>query len=61
MFDEFADYPGLYEKLVTKRNSAWVPVLERMLDDGAHSLVVVGALHLVGPGNVIELFQAAGT
>ena len=60
LFDEFADYPGLYEKLVTKRNSAWVPTLEGMLGDGNHHLVVVGALHLVGPGNVIELLEKRG-
>ena len=60
LFEEFADYPGLYEKLVTKRNSAWVPAFEGMLDDGGRHLVVVGALHLVGPGNVIELLKKRG-
>lgn len=60
LFEEFADYPGLYEKLVTKRNSAWVPALEGMLGDGGRHLVVVGALHLVGPGNVIELLKKRG-
>ena len=60
LFEEFADYPGLYEKLVTKRNSSWVPKLEGMLGDGSRHLVVVGALHLVGPGNVIELLKKRG-
>jgi uncharacterized protein YbaP (TraB family) len=60
LFDEFKDYPGLYEKLVTKRNRSWVPKLEGMLGDGGHHLVVVGALHLVGPGNVIELLRSSG-
>lgn len=60
LFEEFADYPGLYEKLVTKRNSSWVPLLEGMLADGNRHLVVVGALHLVGPGNVIELLEKRG-
>ena len=60
LFEEFEDYPGLYEKLVTKRNSAWVPILEGMLGDGSRHLVVVGALHLVGPGNVIELLEKRG-
>jgi uncharacterized protein YbaP (TraB family) len=58
--EEFADYPGLYEELVTKRNSAWVPMLERLLADGRRHLVVVGALHLVGPDNVIELLSERG-
>lgn len=60
LFEEFASYPGLYEKLVTKRNNSWVPLLEGMLADGGHQLVVVGALHLVGPGNVIELLKKRG-
>ena len=60
LFEEFDGYPGLYEKLVTKRNSSWVPLLEGMLADGNRHLVVVGALHLVGPGNVIELLKKRG-
>jgi uncharacterized protein YbaP (TraB family) len=60
LLDEFADFPGLYETLVTKRNNAWVPALERMLADGRRHLVVVGALHLVGPDNVVELLRERG-
>jgi uncharacterized protein YbaP (TraB family) len=60
LVDDFGDFPGLYEKLVTNRNNAWVPKLEGMLGDGRHHLVVVGALHLVGPGNVIELLKKRG-
>jgi uncharacterized protein YbaP (TraB family) len=60
LLDEFDDFPGLYETLVTKRNTAWVPALERMLADGRRHLVVVGALHLVGPDSVIELLEKRG-
>lgn len=60
LLDEFAEFPGLYETLVTKRNNAWVPPLERMLADGQRHLVVVGALHLVGPDNVVELLRERG-
>ena len=60
LLDDFDDFPGLYETLVTKRNNAWVPALERMLADGRRHLVVVGALHLVGPDSVIELLDARG-
>ena len=60
LLDDFADFPGLYETLVTRRNDAWVPALERMLADGRRHLVVVGALHLVGPGSVIELLDGRG-
>lgn len=60
LLDEFEDFPGLYETLVTKRNNAWVPTLERMLGDGRRHLVVVGALHLVGDDSVIDLLRARG-
>lgn len=60
LLDDFDEFPGLYDTLVTQRNAAWVPKLERMLTDGQRHLVVVGALHLVGPGNVITLLGARG-
>jgi uncharacterized protein YbaP (TraB family) len=60
LLDEFDDFPGLYDTLVTKRNTAWVPSLEGMLGDGRRHLVVVGALHLVGPGSVVELLKKRG-
>ena len=60
LLEDFGDFPGLYEKLVTDRNNAWVPKLEWLLTDGQHHLVVVGALHLVGPDNVIELLEERG-
>jgi len=60
LLDEFDQFPGLYETIVTKRNSAWVPTLEQMLADGHRRLVVVGALHLVGPDSVIEQLRKRG-
>ena len=57
---DFKAFPGLYETLVKNRNAAWVEPLERYLGDGRHYLVVVGALHLVGRGNVIDLLKARG-
>ncbi|HUQ51536.1 MAG TPA: TraB/GumN family protein [Gammaproteobacteria bacterium] len=60
LLDDFDGFPGLYETLVADRNRTWVPALERMLTEGRRYLVVVGALHLVGDGSVIELLQARG-
>ncbi len=60
LLDEFDAFPGLYETLVTKRNSAWVPALEEMLAGERRHLVVVGALHLVGPDSVIEQLRSRG-
>jgi uncharacterized protein YbaP (TraB family) len=60
LLDDFAEFPSLYDRLVVARNRAWVPELERHLAKGEHLLVVVGALHLVGPNSVIELLQQRG-
>jgi uncharacterized protein YbaP (TraB family) len=60
LLDDFDQFPGLRETLVAKRNRSWVPTLEQLLRDGRRHLVVVGALHLVGDDNVIELLRARG-
>ena len=57
---DFKAFPGLYETLVKNRNASWVEPLEHMLGDGRHYLVVVGALHLVGRDNVIDMLKARG-
>jgi len=60
LLDDFDDFPGLYDTLVTKRNTAWAGTLEKYLKDGHRYLVVVGALHLVGRNNVIDMLTARG-
>jgi uncharacterized protein YbaP (TraB family) len=57
---DFDDFPGLYDSLVTQRNRAWTEVIERYLRDGRRHLVVVGALHLVGRNNVIDMLEKRG-
>lgn len=56
------DYPRLYQRIDVARNTAWLPVIERRLqgpgDDD--TLVVVGALHLLGPDGLVERLRAAG-
>ena len=56
----FADFPGLYEALVIDRNHNWVPELERLARQPGRHLVVVGALHLVGEHNVVDLLRERG-
>jgi uncharacterized protein YbaP (TraB family) len=57
---DFKAFPGLYDTLVKNRNASWIEPLERRLNDGRHYLVVVGALHLVGRDNVIDMLKARG-
>lgn len=54
------DIPGLDAALVRNRNTAWVKTLEGYLGDGRRYLVVVGAFHLVGRDNVIDMLKAHG-
>lgn len=56
------EYPQLYRRVNVARNDAWVPKLQRMLDGetGDDTLVVVGALHLLGDDGVVEKLRAKG-
>lgn len=56
-----ADYPALYRRINSDRNDAWLPRLEPYLRDGqGGTLVVVGALHLLGSDGVVEKLRAKG-
>ena len=55
-----AQSPELYGPLTVDRNRAWVDDLEALLDDRDDYLVVVGALHLVGPDSVVDLLRTRG-
>jgi len=58
--DEYKSFPALYRALVTDRNRHWLPQIEKMLHADSDYLVVVGALHLVGQGGLLELVQHDG-
>lgn len=57
---EFEASPALYEALMVRRNRRWVGQLEALLDDDRDYLVVVGALHLVGPDGLPAMLRARG-
>lgn len=55
-------YPGLYRRINVERNDAWLPEVEARLH-GAGSddtLVVVGALHLLGDDGLVGKLRARG-
>ncbi|MET0582396.1 MAG: TraB/GumN family protein [Pseudoxanthomonas sp.] len=56
------DYPRLYRTINVERNDAWVPKIEQRLVEAGKddTLVVVGALHLLGPDGVVEKLRARG-
>jgi uncharacterized protein YbaP (TraB family) len=58
--DEYKVAPALYRMLVADRNKRWMPQIEKLLKEDKDYLVVVGALHLVGTGGLLELTKARG-
>jgi uncharacterized protein YbaP (TraB family) len=58
---DFAKYPDLYKQIIVQRNRNWIPQIEKMLaGDKTDTLVIVGALHLLGPDGVVHLLQKDG-
>jgi len=57
---EYRSFPALYDALVMDRNRYWLPEIEQLLKGGQNCLVVVGALHLVGKGGLLEMLRKDG-
>lgn len=55
--------PETYRIMLVDRNNAWMPQLQALLDERGsqdNTLVVVGALHVIGADGVVELLRAKG-
>ena len=57
---EYQSFPTLYRALVTERNRRWLPQIEQLLKEKEDCLVVVGALHLIGEGGLLDLLRRDG-
>lgn len=57
---EYRAFPALYRPLVTERNAHWLPHIEEALRGRDNCLIVVGALHLVGEGGLLQLLRKDG-
>jgi uncharacterized protein YbaP (TraB family) len=60
MTTSFKDYPDIYDRFIVQRNRAWAGTIEQLLAQGGTTLVVVGAGHLVGPENLLQLLKNKG-
>ncbi len=60
MLDDLAKHEELNKALVTDRNKRWVDRIETLLDDDDDYLIVVGALHLIGPDGVPKQLERSG-
>lgn len=50
----------LHRAVILRRNEAWADVIVQRLEGSTDVFVAVGAAHLVGDGNVVELLRARG-
>lgn len=60
MLDELAQHEELSKTLVTDRNTRWVAQIEPLLNDNDDFLIIVGALHLIGPEGVPKQLSRRG-
>lgn len=56
----FAEFPGIYRKIVTDRNRSWMDPIEELLAGERDAIVVVGSLHLVGGEGLVALLRDLG-
>ncbi|MGX5731784.1 TraB/GumN family protein [Pseudoxanthomonas beigongshangi] len=56
------EYPRLYQRINVDRNDNWVPKIEKRLTESSSddTLVIVGALHLLGSDGVVEKLRKRG-
>jgi len=54
------DYPNVFHELIVKRNEAWLPQLNAMLQTGPVEFVLVGAGHLSGAEGLVAALKARG-
>ena len=60
LLEGYRDMPRLYDDLVDRRNRNWLPQIDALLARPDDTLVVVGALHLVGDRGLLALLRRAG-
>jgi uncharacterized protein YbaP (TraB family) len=58
--DAYNQFPELYRVLVSERNQRWLPQIRSYLGADHNVLIVVGALHVVGKGGLLDLLHNAG-
>lgn len=56
----FKDHPDVYDRLVIQRNRKWIGQIEDFMKQDKNVLIIVGAGHLVGTENIIQLLREKG-
>ena len=58
--DGYGFTDAAYQAVLVKRNEAWVPQIEAMLDEPGSVFIAVGAGHLAGPDSVVTMLRDKG-
>lgn len=58
--DMLTDFPKLYKKLVTDRNTDWMPRITHYLKTPEKEFILVGVAHLVGPQGIVAQLKKQG-
>ena len=56
----FKEHPDIYDGFVVERNKKWISKIERLINQNGNAMVIVGAGHLVGAKNLLDLLRAKG-
>jgi len=54
------EWPDMYKAMITDRNSAWMPQIEKFLASGKVYFVIVGLAHLHGPDGLLRQLEDSG-
>jgi len=60
LLEGFEEFPDVFKKMVSDRNHAWMPQIEKLLAGDRDAMVVVGSAHLVGEQGVVNLLREKG-
>lgn len=60
LLDSVRDQPEVYRALILRRNENFARAIGGLVDDSKDYLIVVGALHLVGPDSVLRMLARDG-
>jgi hypothetical protein len=55
-----AKYPSIYQELIVKRNNAWLPEIEKLLQSPEVEFVLVGVGHMAGKDGLLAKLRAKG-
>jgi hypothetical protein len=56
----FKAHPDIYNRFIIQRNKRWISRIEGLMRQDENVLVIVGAGHLVGTENILELLKKRG-